>query len=51
MFWEPHIETMPPAELQALQWLRLQATLRRAITSPYYQWKSKTNFFGAISKA
>jgi len=37
MFWEQHIEIMPPAELHALQWQRLQATLHRAITSPYYQ--------------
>ena len=37
MFWEPHIETLPPAELRALQWQRLQATLQRAAASPYYR--------------
>ena len=24
MFWEPHIETLPPAGLRALQWQRDQ---------------------------
>jgi phenylacetate-CoA ligase len=37
MFWEPHIETMPSLELRALQWQRLQATLQRAVASPYYR--------------
>jgi phenylacetate-CoA ligase len=37
MFWEPHIETMPHTELRAMQWQRLQATLQRAATSPYYR--------------
>lgn len=37
MFWEPHIETLPPAELRALQWQRLQATLQRAAAAPYYR--------------
>ena len=37
MFWEPRLETMAPAELRALQWQRLQATLRRAAASPYYR--------------
>jgi phenylacetate-CoA ligase len=37
MFWEPQIETMPPADLRALQWRRLQTTLKRAVASPYYQ--------------
>lgn len=37
MFWEPHIETLPPAELRALQWQRLQATLLRAAAAPYYR--------------
>jgi phenylacetate-CoA ligase len=37
MFWEPHIETMPQAELRALQGQRLQTTLRRAMTSVCYR--------------
>jgi len=37
MFWEQQIETMPPADLRTLQLQRLQATLQRAVTSPYYQ--------------
>ena len=37
MFWEPQIETMPPADVRALQWQRLQATQQRAMTSVYYQ--------------
>jgi phenylacetate-CoA ligase len=37
MFWEPHIETMPSPELRSLQWQRLQATLHRAVGSPYYR--------------
>jgi phenylacetate-CoA ligase len=37
MFWEQQIETMPPADLRALQLQRLQATLQRAVTSTYYQ--------------
>jgi len=37
MYWEPNLETMPRAHLQALQRQRLQATLRRAMTSVYYQ--------------
>jgi phenylacetate-CoA ligase len=37
MYWEQHIETMPGAQLRALQWQRLQATLQRARTSAYYQ--------------
>jgi phenylacetate-CoA ligase len=37
MFWEQRIETMPRAELHALQSLRLQATLQRAMQSTYYR--------------
>ncbi len=37
MFWEQPIETMPAADLRALQWQRLQTTLRRAMTSVYYR--------------
>ena len=37
MYWEKDRETMSVSELQALQMQRLHRTIRRAITSPYYQ--------------
>jgi phenylacetate-CoA ligase len=37
MYWEKEIETMPVSELKALQLQRLQHTLLRALTSPYYR--------------
>lgn len=37
MYWEPHFETMPQVHLRALQWQRLQATLKRALASAYYK--------------
>lgn len=37
MFWEQQIETMPQADMRALQWQRLQATRQRAMTSVYYR--------------
>ena len=36
MYWEKALETMPTAALRQLQMERLQATLRRAATAPYY---------------
>ena len=37
MFWEEKIETMPRADLQALQLERLQKTLAHAVNSPFYR--------------
>lgn len=37
MYWQHELETMPIEALRALQLVRLQTSLRRAITSPYYQ--------------
>lgn len=36
-YWEPELETMPRAELEALQLKRLQATVAQALKSPFYQ--------------
>ncbi|GAK53191.1 phenylacetate-CoA ligase [Candidatus Moduliflexus flocculans] len=37
MYWQQELETMPVEALRALQLSRLQTSVRRAITSPYYQ--------------
>ena len=36
-YWEPEYETMPRAELTALQTERLRETVRRAMASPFYE--------------
>ena len=36
-YWEPEYETMPMAELTALQTERLRETVRRAMASPFYE--------------
>lgn len=37
MYWQQELETMPVEALRALQLSRVQTSVRRAITSPYYQ--------------
>jgi len=37
MYWEPSVETMPRAELEALQCRRLRATLAQCLKSPFYR--------------
>jgi phenylacetate-CoA ligase len=37
MYWEKELETMSAASLHTLQLQRLQQTLQRAVTSPYYR--------------
>jgi len=37
MFWEETIETMPRADLQALQFERLKTTVARAANAPFYK--------------